>query len=106
MPGGPMRLTKQCGSRRLRLFMWQWTRQESRSRLNRIIATEMAELLDCAGLFWRFECEDRSLCARTHSTLADEKAAEGQPHSTTLARGSHKPPKWRSFWTAPVFSGA
>ncbi len=57
--------------------MWQWTSQESRSRLNRIIATEMAKLLDCACLFWRFGCEDLALCARNHSTLADEKAAEG-----------------------------
>jgi len=40
-----------------------------------------------------------------HSTLKT-KAAEGQPHSTTLARGRYASPYRRSFWSAPVFSGA
>src|SRR5438445_4261044 len=35
-----------------------------------------------------------------------QKRQNGQPHSTTLARGPHTPRFWRSFWSAPVFSGA
>src|SRR6266404_3091276 len=43
--------------------------------------------------------------AANHSTSM-QKRQNGQPHSTTLARGSHTPRYWRSFWSAPVFSGA
>jgi len=35
-----------------------------------------------------------------------EKRQKGQPQSMTLARGSHTPRYLRSFWSAPVFSGA
>ena len=104
MPAGQMRRMKQCGSRRLKSFMWQWINQESRSRLNRIIATEMAKLLDCACLFWRFGCDDMSLCARNQSTSRMKKRQKGQPHSTTLARGSHNQRNTEAF--APCGSAA
>src|SRR6266550_975059 len=66
----------------------------------------MAKLLDCACLFWRFGCNDMSLRARNHSTLADEKGAEGTAALHDASARFAQPRKWRSFWTAPVFSGA
>src|SRR5258707_15204323 len=35
-----------------------------------------------------------------------QKRQKRQAHSTTLARGPHTPRYGRSFWSAPVFSGA
>jgi len=46
------------------------------------------------------------LCARNNHSTLKQKRQKRLPHSTTLARGSHTAKIWRSFWSAPVFSGA
>src|SRR5438445_10542991 len=57
----------------------------------------MPKLLDCACLFWRFVCDDMSLCARNHSTARMKKRQKGQPHATTLARGLHSHQNGEAF---------
>jgi hypothetical protein len=79
------------------------------------MCAKSAKLLECACLFWRScfvaasaVCASLELVFRPVLDLlspAQAKAAEGQPQSKTLARVI-VPGNLRSFWSAPVFSGA
>ena len=45
---------------------------------------QMAKLLECACLFWRFGVNDKSVCARNHNMPRRKKRQKG---SRTLPRG-------------------
>src|SRR6266852_3732876 len=54
------------------------------------MSMEIAKFLDCACLFWRFGHDAVPVRARNHNLPSMKKRQKGQPHSTTLARGSHE----------------